>query len=79
VSRAEILWLRVIGVLLILLGSVLFASPRINYTTKRSVVHSDSIDVTAKGETSLAIPRPFSMLIIAGGVAAIVFSLRKPE
>jgi hypothetical protein len=79
VSRAEILWLRVLGLLLILLGSVLFASPRINYSTRRSVVHSDSIDVTAKGETSLAIPRALSGLIVAGGVAAIVFSLRKPE
>ena len=79
VSRAEILWLKIIGLLLILLGLTLFASPRITYTTKEKVVHSDSIDLIAKREKTILVPRAIALLIAAGGVTTIIFASRAPR
>jgi len=79
VSRAEILWLKIIGLLLILLGLTLFASPRITYTTKEKVVHSDSIDITAKREKTILVPRAIALLIVAGGVTTLIFGRRAPR
>ena len=76
VSRAEILWLKIIGLLLILLGLTLLASPRITYTTKEKVVHSDSIDLIAKREKTILVPRAIALLIAAGGVTTIIFASR---
>jgi hypothetical protein len=76
VSRAEILWLKIIGLLLILLGLTLLASPRITYTTKEKVVHSDSIDLIAKREKTISVPRVVALLIAAGGVTTLIFAGR---
>ena len=76
VSRAEILWLKIIGLLLILLGLTLLASPRITYTSKEKVVHSDSIDLIAKREKTILVPRAIALLIAAGGVTTIIFASR---
>ena len=43
-SRAETLWLRIIGVLLILLGLTLFVSPSINYRTREKIIHTRNAD-----------------------------------
>ncbi len=77
--RAEALWLKIIGVLLILVGLVLFASPRIVYSAREKVIHTDSVDVTAKRQKTLAIPRPLALLTIAAGIAVIVAGARKPR
>ncbi len=79
VSRAESLWLKIIGLLLILLGLTLFASPRIIYTTKEKVVHSDSIDLIAKRQKIIQVPRAIALLIVAGGVTALIFASRAPR
>ena len=57
-TRAEVLWLKIIGVLLILVGIVLFASPTVTYTTREKVVNTGSLDVTAKRQKAVVIPRP---------------------
>jgi uncharacterized membrane protein YdcZ (DUF606 family) len=77
--RAEVLWLKIIGVLLILVGLVLFASPRIIYSAREKVIHTDSVDVTAKRQKTLNIPRPLALLTIAAGIAVIVVGARKPQ
>jgi uncharacterized membrane protein YfcA len=77
--RAEALWLKIIGVLLILVGLVLFASPRIVYSAREKFIHTDSVDVTAKRQKTLAIPRPLALLTIAAGIAVIVVGVRKPQ
>jgi uncharacterized membrane protein HdeD (DUF308 family) len=76
VQRAEGLWLKITGVLLILLGLVLFVSPRVNYTTREKVIHTGSVDVTAKRDKTVALPRIFGLLIVAGGVMVIIFASR---
>ena len=78
-SRAESLWLKILGALLVLLGVVLFVSPRINYTSRKEIAHNDSIDITAKGNTTIVIPRALSLLLAAGGVTIFVLSLGKSE
>jgi len=79
VSRAEILWLKIIGLLLILLGLTLFASPRITYTTKEKVFHSNSVDLTAKREKIIHVPRVVALLIAAGGVTTIILGSKAPR
>jgi uncharacterized membrane protein YdcZ (DUF606 family) len=79
VTRAETLWLKIIGVLLILVGLVLFASPRIVYTAREKLIHTGSVEVTAKRQETLSIPRSFAMLIIMAGIAVIVAGVTKPR
>ena len=77
--RVEALWMKIIGVLLILVGLVLFASPRIVYTTRDKVVHTGSVEVTARRPKTLAIPRPLALLTIVAGIAVIVAGSRWPR
>jgi len=79
VRRAEALWLRIIGGLLILLGLVLFASPRIMYSMRKKVIDTDSIHITAKRQKGMFIPRAVSLLTIAAGVGALILASRKPQ
>jgi len=77
VRRAETLWLRINGVLLILVGLTLVASQRITYTSKDEVVHTPSIEVAAKRQKTIVIPRAVGALIIGAGVTALIFATRK--
>ena len=80
-TRPELLWLKIIGVLLILLGIVLFASPTVTYTAREKVINTGSLDVTAKRQKPVVIPRPVAVLIVGVGVGvvALVISARKPR
>ena len=75
VQRAEALWLRILGVLLILLGLALLASPEITYTTREQLPHTP---LSVKREKTIIIPRPVAVLIIGAGVAALLVSSRSP-
>ena len=79
VQRAEVLWMKIIGVLLILLGLTLFASPRIIYHAKEKVIHTGSIDVTANRQKTVVIPRVVASLIVGAGVIVLVLAIRKPQ
>jgi hypothetical protein len=68
VMRTEAAWLRIIGVLLILLGLMLFASPRVTYTTREKVIDSGPVSVTAKGQKTIVVPRFISLLTIGAGL-----------
>ena len=76
-QRTEILWMRIIGVLLILLGLTLFAVRRITYTTTEKVIDTSSVDLTAKRQKSIGIPRTASLLVVAAGVIVLVVAGRK--
>ena len=69
VSRAESIWLRIIGVLLILLGLVLLASPAVTYSTKEQFGHTP---LKIKREKTVAIPWPVAVLVITAGVVAFI-------
>jgi hypothetical protein len=79
VTRAETLWMKIIGVAPILLGLTLFASPQIMYSTRERVIHTDSIDVTAKRQKTVFVPRVVGLLIIGVGVTALILASRKPR
>ncbi len=78
-QRAEALWMKIIGVLLILLGLTLFASPRINYHAREKVIHTGSIDITANRQKTVVIPRVVASLIVGAGVFALVLAMRKRQ
>ena len=69
--------MRIIGVLLILLGFVLFVSPQVRYSSKENIAHSGSLEITAKRQKVVEIPRPVSFLVVGAGVMLIVFASRK--
>ena len=79
VRRAETLWLRIIGVLLVLVGLTLIFSPRITYTRTEKVVHTPSTEITAKRQKTIVIPRAVGVLIIGAGVTALILATRKPQ
>jgi hypothetical protein len=60
-----------------LVGLTLFASPRITYLTKEKVIHTDSIDGTAKRQRTVMIPRIVAVLTIGVGVIILVVASRK--
>jgi hypothetical protein len=74
VGRSETLWMKIIGVLLILLGLTLVVSPRITYRTKEKVIHTHSIDVTATRQKTLLLSRATGVVVIVAGVAALIFA-----
>ena len=78
-TRAEVLWLKIIGALLILLGIMLFASPTVTYTTRENVVKTGSLDVTAKHQKAVVIPRPVSGLTMGVGFIVLVIAKRKSQ
>ena len=77
VQRAEVLWMKIIGVLLILLGLTLFASPRITYHVREKVIHTGSIDVTANRQKTVVVPRVVASLIVGVGAIVLVLASRK--
>lgn len=76
---AEALWMKIIGVLLILLGLTLFASPRITYRTREKVVHTGSIDITAKRYKTVVVPRAAGLLVVGAGVIVLILASRKTQ
>jgi len=71
--------MKIIGVLLILLGLTLFASPRITYHVKEKVVHTGSIDITANRQKTVVVPPAVTSLVIGAGVIVLVLASRKPH
>jgi hypothetical protein len=78
VQGAEALWTRILGILLILLGVMLFASPQVWYTKRERIAVSPSTELTSKAERVLVVPRAVAVLIAGAGVAALFLARRKP-
>jgi hypothetical protein len=68
--------MRIIGALLILLGLLLFASPRILYSRREKVIDTASVHVTADRQKSTTIPAAVSVATIGAGVAILIFAGR---
>ena len=68
-----------IGVLLILLGLVLLASPRILYSRREKVIDTESIHVTAKRHESVSIPPFVSLVTIGAGIVVLILAARKQQ
>jgi uncharacterized membrane protein YdcZ (DUF606 family) len=79
VQRAEGVWMRIIGILLVLLGLTLLASPLVTYGTREKVIDTESVDVTAKRQKTVVVPRVVSVLVIGAGVLVFVLGSRRPQ
>ncbi|MGH9428215.1 MAG: DUF3185 domain-containing protein [Terriglobia bacterium] len=61
-----------VGILLIILGIVGLAYPRINYTTREKVVDLGPIEATKETKKSIPLPPILGGLSLAGGVILLV-------
>jgi hypothetical protein len=61
-----------VAVLLIILGIVGLAYPRINYTTREKVVDLGPIEATKETKKSIPLPPVLGGLSLAGGVILLV-------
>ncbi len=77
VDRALALWTKILGVLLILLGLMLLASPWMTYTRRETVIHTPTTNVMVKREKNIIVPRSVSLLIMGLGVLALVYASRR--
>jgi hypothetical protein len=75
VGRLEVLWLRILGVLLILLGLTLVLAPRVAYTTHERIGHTA---YRVRRDKAILVPRPVAVLIAAGGLLILALA-RKPK
>jgi hypothetical protein len=71
VARAEALWVRILGVLVILVGMTLFFSPQIDYTWREKIPHAR---FTVKREKVIVFARPAAALIVGAGVVLLIFA-----
>lgn len=78
-DRAVAQWTKILGVLLILLGLTLLASPWVTYTRRETAIHTPTTNVTVKREKNVIVPRPVSVLIMVLGVLALVYASRRPS
>ena len=61
-----------VGVLLIILGIVGLAYPRISYTTREKIVDLGPIEATKETKKSIPLPPVLGGLSLAGGVILLV-------
>jgi hypothetical protein len=61
-----------VGVLLIILGIVGLAYPRISYTTREKVVDIGPIEATKETKKSIPLPPILGGLSLAGGIVLLV-------
>jgi hypothetical protein len=71
--------MRILGILLILLGLVLWVSPQIRYTKRTRISVTPSTEITSKEQRMLVMPRPVAALIAGAGVLVLVLVGRKPR
>ena len=63
-----------VGVLLVILGIVGLAYPRISYTTREKVVDIGPIEATKETKKSIPLPPILGGLSLAGGIVLLVAS-----
>ena len=67
------MWMRILGVLLILLGLVLFASPLIPYMRREKIGNSR---YSVKSERLIVVPRPVAALIVGAGTVVLILATK---
>jgi uncharacterized membrane protein len=65
-----------IGLVLIVLGVVALACQGFNYTKREKILDIGPIEATAETQKNVPIPPLIGGLLIAGGLAVIVFARR---
>jgi len=73
VQRAQTVWTVILGVLLILLGLTLFASPRVTYRTNEKIGHTR---FSVKREKIIMVPHAIAALIVCSGLLTLFVAVR---
>ena len=68
-ARMEAVWIRILGVLLVLLGLTLFTAPRIAYTRSENIPHTHLV---VEREKSIVVPRVATVLIMGAGAMVLI-------
>jgi len=64
--------MRILGVLLVLLGLVMLIAPDVTVQWRERVLHTSSVDVTAKRERIVVVPRLLATMLVVAGVVVFV-------
>ena len=67
----------ILGIVLIILGVAGLIYGGITYTTSEKVVDLGALQVTAEKQKRIPIPAIVGVLVLAGGIAAVVVGSRK--
>jgi len=67
-----------LGVVLIVLGVIGLAFQGISYTTREKVVDIGDLEVTTATRKTIPIPLVVGGLALAGGIAVVVVTTKKP-
>ena len=67
----------IIGILLIVLGTAALSYRGVTYTTREKVLQLGPLQATAETEKVVPIPRAIGIVAIAGGVALVLFGVRR--
>jgi hypothetical protein len=71
-ERSLALWTRILGVLLVLLGIVLLIEPEVMLRWRERALRTPSVEVTAKRERVIVVPRVVAVVIIGVGIVVFV-------
>jgi hypothetical protein len=71
-ERLLALWTRILGVLLVLLGIVLLVAPEVMLRWRERALRTPSVEVTAKRERVIVIPRVVAVIILGVGIVVFV-------
>jgi hypothetical protein len=77
VERSLAVWTRVLGGLPVVLGTVMLLVPDFTYHWRERVLHTPSVDVTARRERVIVVPRALSVLVIGAGIVALVAARKR--
>ncbi len=70
-------WTRIVGVLLVMLGLVMLVAPEVTYHWRERVVHTPSVDVTARRERVISISPVIAVLVIGAGIVTFVMARKR--
>ena len=71
--------LTLMGLALILAGCLALAYREIRYTRKEKLLEMGPLNASVDVQDSLNIPPVVGGLIVAGGLAMVIFGVRKPQ
>lgn len=70
--------LAVFGIVLLLVGLFILASPLITYTTRETAVDIGPVEIATERERTVSLPQALGIVSAVAGVALIVVGRRQP-
>ena len=77
VERPLAFWARIVGVLLVMLGLAMLVAPEVTYHWRERVLHTPSVDVTARRERVIFVSPVIAVLVIGAGIVTLVMARKR--